>query len=53
MSDLISRLAVGCLLDISKATLFQRFSIGFRSGDLAGRNVVLAHPVGDQFGTMQ
>src|SRR6218665_1324188 len=34
MSDSISsRLLVGCLFDISKATLCQRFSIGFRSED--------------------
>src|SRR6218665_2241253 len=42
MSDSISsRLLVGCLFDISKATLCQRFSIGFRSGDWAGQSSVL------------
>src|SRR6218665_884407 len=42
ISDSISsRLLVGCLFDISKATLCQRFSIGFRSGDWAGQSSVL------------
>src|SRR6218665_3653394 len=57
MSDSISsRLLVGCLFDISKATLCQRFSIGFRSGDWAGHSSVLMlfwdFPFGDQLGTM-
>ena len=44
MSDSISsRLLVGCLLDISEATLCQRFSIsiGLRSGDWAGQPSVV------------
>src|SRR6218665_1073729 len=42
MSDSISsRLLVGGLFDVSRATLRQKFSIGFRSEDWAGQSSVL------------
>src|SRR6218665_551850 len=54
MSDSISsRLLVGRLFNISKATLCLRFSIGFRFGDwVQCPEVPLGLPFGDQLGTM-